>query len=146
MSITTGGSASSRRKQVLRLAHEFELTAQDVEKDHGPSVTVPSEAFTMREILEKFTTGLPNNVVVRDGVFDDEDQDFDDIDLEKARELDLAEKQELRELAELRTRELDEKLRTEAREARTTKDGPPTIKEEPPKVSDDGKEKGGQNV
>lgn len=136
----------SRKKQVLRLAHEFELTPEDVERDHGPSVTVPSEAFTMREILEKFTTGLPNNVVVRDGVFDDEDQEFDDIDLEKAREMDLAEKQELRELAELRTRELDEKLRTEAREARTTKDVPPTIKEEPPKVSDDDKEKGGQNA
>jgi hypothetical protein len=61
----------------------------DNEKNFGPSLTIPDQAMSVREILQRFANGLPlggSNEPIWEG------EDGDGID---PRRLDLAERQEL---------------------------------------------------
>jgi len=51
---------------------------KDVEKGGGKSMTVPNEAYTVREILEKFTRGLPLDIS-KDGTYDEGNEDFESV-------------------------------------------------------------------
>lgn len=55
---------------------------KDIETNREPSLTVPDQSYTVREILEKFTRGLPLDVE-QEGTYD-EIEDFTGFEPEKA--------------------------------------------------------------
>lgn len=85
----------------------FVFADRDREKGGGPLITVPDEAMSIREILEKFTEGI-DMAVEKQAVYGEEDADFDlGIDLEKVNQLDLFDRQELaREYGEMLQRKV----------------------------------------
>lgn len=62
------------------------------EQPEGKSLTIPNEAFSMAEILEKFTTGI-TPAVYKEGVY--HEGDFDSADWEEISRMDLSEQQEV---------------------------------------------------
>lgn len=55
---------------------------KDIETKREPSLTVPDQSYTVREILEKFTRGLPLDIQ-KEGSYD-EIEDFSGYEPEKA--------------------------------------------------------------
>lgn len=58
-----------------------------------PSLTVPDESFTIPELIQKHTSGIPINVE-RQGQFDD-DPTHEDHDKQELLQMDLAEKEQI---------------------------------------------------
>ncbi len=78
----------------------------DNEKNFGPSLTVPDQAMSVREILQRFANGLPlggSNEPIWEG------EDGDGID---PRRLDLADRQELEIAARQELAEIEERLKS----------------------------------
>jgi hypothetical protein len=78
----------------------------DNEKNFGPSLTIPDQAMSVREILQRFANGLPlggSNEPIWEG------EDGDGID---PRRLDLAERQELEIAARQELAEIEERLKS----------------------------------
>lgn len=75
----------------------------------GPSKTIQGEAYTIEEIMEKFTSGLQVNIVKEELDLEIE-SDFDSIDPEKFASLDPAEQQEILEYNKKLIDETREKL------------------------------------
>ena len=65
--------------------YQFGQFDKDMETKREPSLTVPDQSYTVREILEKFTRGLPLDVV-QEGSYD-EIEDFSGYEPEKAIDL-----------------------------------------------------------
>lgn len=76
---------------------DYKLVAQGKEHNPFPSKTIQNEAFTIRQIYEKYTRGLDLGIT-RQGIFE-EDSDHDDYDKEKLSHLDLAEREELMQMS-----------------------------------------------
>lgn len=74
------------------------------EKNSGISLTVPDQALSVRQILERYARGLPLGGQ-RTPVFDEDD------DLPDVRTLDLSERQEMRERYVEELGELTKKIR-----------------------------------
>lgn len=91
------------------------LQPHHCELPSGKSMTVPNEAYTVREIFSMYRANI-GPAVARDPKFDPA-ADFDSDDLEKLHHLDLAELQEykLRLLEEMKAN--DEKVKTMKSEA-----------------------------
>lgn len=83
-------------------------------------MTVPDETLTIRQIVEKHIRGVRvADALYRDPGYGFDDVDHDDLDLSKVRDMDLADKQELREQADLNVRAKQQAIRdVEARRAR----------------------------
>lgn len=64
---------------MFRTPYNFILCASDCESDHGPSLTVPDQSLTVREIFERFAVGAPLDIVDR-GSDRGDDEDFADYD------------------------------------------------------------------
>jgi hypothetical protein len=78
----------------------------DAEKDFQPSQTIPDQALSVREILQRYANGLPlggTNEPIWEG------EDGDGID---PRRLDLAERQELEIAARQELAEIEERLKS----------------------------------
>jgi len=78
----------------------------DNEKSFGPSLTIPDQAMSVRDILQRYANGLPlggSNEPIWEG------EDGDGID---PRRLDLAERQELEIAARQELAEIEERLKS----------------------------------
>jgi len=84
----------SKKKEVkLITQRQFELLPQHMEDYTGcVSETVPNDAYSIKDILEKFTRGMDPGVTRQPG--GDSGVSFDSPDLEKLRNADLYEKEE----------------------------------------------------
>lgn len=80
----------------------------DYEVPIGISVTVPDEAYTVRELMARHAAGMLPDVMHQDG--GDELGDFDSEDLEKLRDSDLYERQEAYERIGVQLREQREQF------------------------------------
>lgn len=65
-----------------------------VEHPKGKSLTIPDESISVRGLLERYTQGLDLGGGF-EPIYGEEDADFDSFDLEKVRQLDLFDRQEL---------------------------------------------------
>ena len=83
-------------------AQEF----NDNEKNFGPSLTVPDQAMSVRQILERYANGLPLGGS-KEPIYEGEDGDGID-----PRRLDLAERQELEIEARRELAEIEERLKS----------------------------------
>lgn len=93
----------------------FKLEAKDKEKVSDlDSMTVPNEAMSLREIIERFTKGAPVPSIAREGVFNQ--GDFDDQDLEKVPGLDLVEKSEFTAAVTEKRKQLEEEIKRDKAE------------------------------
>lgn len=80
----------------MKIRTNYNRTADDhsYSKTEGDSLTVPNEAYTIREIYERSAGGLMSTQgLIRDGYYPEESE-FDDVDLEKISRLDFTEIQE----------------------------------------------------
>lgn len=87
----------------------------DAEKDFQASQTIPDQALSVREILQRYANGLPlggSNEPIYEG------EDGDGID---PRRLDLAERQELEISARQELAEIEERLKSKKVEKTTAK-------------------------
>jgi hypothetical protein len=87
----------------------------DNEKEFQPSQTIPDQALSVREILQRYANGLPlggSNEPIWEG------EDGDGID---PRRLDLAERQELEIAARQELAEIEERLKSKKVEKSTAK-------------------------
>jgi len=78
----------------LRKITNFQLTDQDKETILGQTVTVPNEAYTIREIMEKFTHGISPEIE-KSPIYGTDDMDYDDEDHSKLLDLDPVDKQDV---------------------------------------------------
>lgn len=78
-----------KRIKTTMNSHEFQ---SQYEKNYSPSLTIPDQTLSIRQILERHSRGLPIEGW-REPIWDGEDNDLPDI-----RTLDLAERQELAHL------------------------------------------------
>lgn len=79
----------SMKERIFQSTIGWKLKASHMEKTVGKSMTVPNEAFTVREIFAKYKAGIGPRIA-RDPQFDPA-ADHDSDDLEKLHHLDLAE-------------------------------------------------------
>lgn len=63
----------------FRTPYNYDHTLEKYESDFGPSITVPDQSLTVREILDRFVSGIAPPIF-QDGSYDD-DADFDDDDI-----------------------------------------------------------------
>jgi hypothetical protein len=92
-------------------AHEF----NDDEVNNEPSATIPDQAMSVREILGRFSNGLPLGGS-KEPIYEGEDGDGID-----PRTLDLAERQELEIAARKELAEIEERLKSSKAEKVKTK-------------------------
>jgi len=87
----------------VRNQYNGKLFPSDGEKNFGPSLTVPDQTMSIKEILDRYARGLPmeGKVPIYEG------EDGDGID---PRRLDLSERQELQMQYSLELEELTKKL------------------------------------
>lgn len=84
----------------FRNKHTFELQPSDLEKVDKRSVTVPHEAYSVRELLEDFTTTSGYKVGERPGIYDDDPDHNTDISMH-ATDFDLTDEQKMAEDSQL---------------------------------------------
>ncbi|WNK13216.1 MAG: hypothetical protein [Microvirus sp.] len=84
---------SPERVVRLRSTLFYRLTRKDMETPRGVSLTVQDDAYTVRDLYDKFTRGI--DMGLDRSVSWSEDPDHDDHDLEKLPGHDLVERQEL---------------------------------------------------
>ena len=76
----------------FRTQYNFALTDPGIEHPTGESLTIPGQSYTVRELLEKFTTGIPLDLF-RQGVYDqDEEPDIELSDPTREPDFDLADR------------------------------------------------------
>jgi len=80
-------------------SHEF---AKNYEKNYLPSMTIPDQTMSIREIVERYAKGLPIDGA-RTAIWDEEN------DLPDWRTLDLADRQELAERYQQEVKDIKEK-------------------------------------
>lgn len=74
--------------------YNFLMKDKFIEKNDEPSQTIPGEAYTIQEIFERSAGGLLDNTNANPIFYDD--MDFDDVDFEKLKHLDLTEIKEIK--------------------------------------------------
>lgn len=72
-----------------RTWYNYKLTEEDQEKNSGDLITIPDQAYTIKEILEKFTNGVLPDLTKLSG-YPDEEPTFDDTDPIRDPAFDLA--------------------------------------------------------
>jgi len=92
----------------LRLAHDFKLKLHDMEHPRGATLTIFNEAYTIRQVIEKFSQGLDLGQH-REGVFT-ENATHDDYDYNQLLSLDLAERDEIINQERQKQIQLNERL------------------------------------
>ena len=66
---------------IFLTAYSYQHDKLDYSEEHpkGPSMTIPDQSLTVREIFDRFARNMPLDIVNRDGFFEcDEDFDGDD--------------------------------------------------------------------
>lgn len=100
-----------KSRRVIR-QHEFVLKKEHKEKATTlPSMTVPDESYTIKELFERFSKGQSTGAPLREGIYnlDDKSVDFDSPDLEKVKSMDLVDQSEIADQQAQRTRNLKTK-------------------------------------
>lgn len=88
---------------------EFRLLPEHKEKTTGPSLTVPDETLSIKEIVEKHVRGQRiADQLMRTPIYDS-GADFDSDDLEKVKQMDLVEQDEIYERNAEKIAEIKEK-------------------------------------
>lgn len=77
----------------FRNHYNYKHTAKDKEHPSGPSLTVENQAYTIREILEKFTRGAAPSVAFKP-VYESNGEDFDQINETMLGDFDLTDASE----------------------------------------------------
>ena len=90
---------------------------KDKEYNYQPSLTVPDQTLSIREIMDKYRRGIPLPAG-KEPVYDGEDAPFNEDDLKK---MDISERQELLEQSKIDVQELQEKAQRENKEAQEKK-------------------------
>ncbi|AXH77408.1 MAG: hypothetical protein [Microviridae sp.] len=93
-----------------RSADNFFLTSADMETPVGVSETVPDQSYTVKELIEKFTTGTPVNML-KNSVWT-ENPDFDNFDETERGDFDLADASEQLEEFQIKQQQIKQKQKT----------------------------------
>lgn len=77
-------------KPKYRNSDNFKLgqSEKDFEENNEPSMTVPDESFTIKEILEKYTRGIAPNIF-RTPSYAPDEVDFDDMTITDGNDFDV---------------------------------------------------------
>lgn len=104
-----------------------------------PSLTVPDETLSVRQILEKHMRGQKiKEQLYRTPVFNDT-EDFDSPDMEKVKTMDLTEKEELKNNLSYQISELESKKSEIEARRKQKKQAPDKPKDDKGTAKDDGK-------
>ena len=63
------------KKTKFRSALSYKVTESSFEKGGGDSLAVPNEAYTARELYEKYVTGVPLPNVGRSGEYIEQEEE-----------------------------------------------------------------------
>lgn len=105
------------RKRGLTTTRNWKLVKSDTETIKGVSCTVPSETYTIREIVERFATQMPTAVQHKMGTWDP-NASLDSEDLEKIPHMDLHERELM---AQANQRDIAEKQKLVKQDEETKK-------------------------
>jgi hypothetical protein len=90
----------------IKNALNYQSFPKDYEKIKGPSMTIPDQTMSIRELLRRYASGLPLGGS-KEPIYEGEDGDGID-----PRRLDLAERQELEIAARQELAEIEERLKS----------------------------------
>lgn len=83
-------------------AYSYKSTDKNKEAVDGKSVTIPGQSMTVRELMDKHRAGTMDiRSKFRDGFWEDENDNFESMDLEKVQHADLTELEQLKNEAEI---------------------------------------------
>lgn len=90
-------------------SHEF---PKNHEINNSPTMTIPDQTMSMRELVQRYTRGLPLDQ--KTPVYVTDEENIDDLDMVDFKRLDLSERQEIREkyaneLEEIQNRQKQQK-------------------------------------
>lgn len=91
----------------FRTPFNYQLTG--MESNELPSLTIPDQSLTVREIFERYRTGAPLDKVTIYGLDESDDDDFDSYDITRSPDFDLADADTA--MLELEQRKLERKER-----------------------------------
>lgn len=95
----------------IRGTLNWQLTAADMEHPKGESETIQNNAWTIEEILTRFTQGLPLGTGTGIYLDGDEDPDIDSQDMMEFDRMDITEQEELIQDAKARKNESEAKIK-----------------------------------
>jgi hypothetical protein len=99
----------------MKIRNVFNTTPDEGQINNEPSKTVPDQSMTLRELLVRYAKGLPLEGA-KTPVF--EGEDGSEIDIEK---LDLAEREELAEMARQELKDISDRIKTEVEKKKSKK-------------------------
>lgn len=86
------------------------------EVNNLPSLTIPNETYTIRELLEKHTRGVMPDIAM-EGTYGEEEPDFDSPDLNQIHQMDLYDVQEHLTKTKKLIEQLDENYKSQQHKA-----------------------------
>ena len=94
-----------------QLKNNWRLRAHQMETPRGVSMAVPDDSYTIRDLIKKYASGLDPGIT-KLSMYGDEDEnvDFDDVDLADASRSDIAETTEMQREAAARQKTLLEQM------------------------------------
>jgi len=67
---------TNKLKSIIRDRYSYDWTKQDNELITDPYITIPNDAYSIQEILERFSKGLP--IAEKDAIWSNTD-DYEDV-------------------------------------------------------------------
>lgn len=107
---------TTRRVNRHVYAGDYQVTEKSFEHQSDKvSITVPDESYTVKELMRRFTNGLPIAGAAKDPVYNG--GDFDSIDMEKVGGMDPVDRTELAQQQAAKNKELKDKIESQQAEA-----------------------------
>lgn len=101
------------------IPHKYDYTKW-LSNAGGPSKTQPDESLTIRQILDRYTKGLPTGASSREAQYDS-GASFDSPDLEKVATMDLVDREDLKASVLQKRSELQKKVDEDEKARRAKK-------------------------
>lgn len=134
------------KKRKYNITNQFNLNNLNVpgEINEGPSLAIPGEAYTIRELLEKYTNGVMPDIH-REGQYDEE-PDIDNPDMFRKPDLDLSDLDLMETIVQTTQQQVEEQAKqaelrqkTDSTKRSATEEEKPEIQAKNEPVSEDQK-------
>lgn len=115
-----------KRKQKIVLNQlTYQPNPKNSETPQGVSVTIPDEAFTIRELYARSQQGILDASIVKNAVWATDEAGHEDLDLEKFGRLDLSDKEKIKQANAQLLQDVQEKLNVKQDDEKKQKVEPP---------------------
>lgn len=118
----------------VKLFTAYNAPKKEGEKNDLPSKTIPSKSLTVRQIFERYSKGTLDVPRKQEIFMDDDEDDFDAIDLEKFQNMDIHDREIIRAASNHTLKKVEELLQRQSQEKDKTQEVQPNSEQSEEKV------------